>query len=475
MSGRSEIEDAIKAEVEEFWPGVSVEFGEGGKHPKAKLSFGGNMLATPYSGTPSDTNAPAQAVRSVRRTLKRLGAERTKPEPTEAEDRKRYCKPNEGRARRPDPVARERGPIMVGIADQMADHPTAAMLPAIPINQEKREPVVELEPLGIGAWDIDADRYHADPCPEPSLSASIAKIAIQKSLYHAWYGHPRLNAEYEESTSILQHRIGRAFHAMLLGKGAPVEVFGHKDWKKDIAKADRDNSLANGCTPLLEHQFENIERMVRAAKRQISGREELAYAMAGGVPERVFIWQEETPAGPIWCRMMADWTPHAGPYAVDWKTTAASAGPEDWGQRTMWDMGCEIQDAFYRRGFKAVLGIEYDALIFAVIEADEPHALMHHRVMPETQAAAEMDVKWAIRAWGLCLKHGRWPGYPKAMAWQERPGWRSGRVESKWESGQRDLEALIENLESMKSIQPRLEGAEVTADNPFGLSEEEAK
>ena len=468
-----ELERAIKDEVDD-WPHVSVEFANatGGGHPKAKLTYAppdGDklMMSVPYPSTPGDPIRGLQnCLAGMRRTMKQLGATRAKPEPTEADLEKRYSKPNDGAEKRPDPVQGEKATPKPTIAEQLADHPSTAL---VTVNQSIQ--VETEEPLGAGIWDIDEDRYHSDPCPQPSLSASIAKKMIEFSPYHAWHSHPRLNPAYEPVEKLI-FRVGRAFHALLLGKGAPVEVFDYPDWRKDVAKADRDNCLANGGTPLLPHQFEEVEAMVRAAKRQIGRRQEVAFALAGGIPERVYIWVEETPSGPIFCRMMVDWTPHGGRFPLDFKTHGQ--GAEDWGQRGLWDTGFDIQDAFYRRGFKAVTGIEYDALIAVVIESKEPHAMMHHRVMPEDQAGADMEVRWAINAFAACLHKGRWPGYPTDMAWQSKPGWRAQRVEQRYEGSQRDLEALLANLEQMKEIAPRLEGAEVTDDNPFGLTQEPA-
>lgn len=473
---RRDIETAIVDEVEE-WPGVAVEFVDGGKHPKAKFTFtppeGEQMiLARPFAGTPS-TQGLRSVLGDMRRVMKQLGATRAKPEPSIEETEARYSKPNPGREMREHPINGEHVEPRSTMAEQLAEHP-AAPAAAVPATAKApTEPEPELEPLGEGAHDIDEDRYHADPCAEPSLSGSIAKKMIEFSPYHAWNAHPRLNPKWEPSKDLLQHRIGRAFHTMLLGKGAPIEVYHYADWKKQVAKDDRDDALRRGATPLLEPQHEKIETMVRAARYQMRMREELAFAMAGGVPERVYIWREETPAGPIWCRMMADWTPHGGRYAVDWKTTASAAGPDGWGQRTMWDMGCDIQDAFYRRGFMKTIGVDYDALIFAVIEAEQPHAMMHHRVDYEAQQEADKDVQWAINAFGACLHRNRWPGYPLDMAWQTKPGWRAQRSELRRESGQRDLAMLDEQLSvlaSMKDVTPQLEGAEVTPDNPFGLA-----
>lgn len=470
------LRQAIEEEVAE-WPGASVTFeaGSGGGHPKARLEFLAEgaeaplMLRRAYNGN-SDANpvAVAATLKDMRRALAQLGAAR-KEEPTtendEAAAKRVYHKPVAVQTHLADLVAGERASVKPTVAEQLATVTTGTALAVTAVT-----PREELPALGPGWHDITEDRYHADPCPEASLSASIAKKMIDKSPYHAWHAHPRLNPAWEPEKDLLTYRIGRAFHSILLGKGAPVEVFDYKDWKKKVARDDRDQALKDGLTPLLPHQHDNIVGMVRAAKRQIGRREELAFAMAGGIPERVYIWEEETPHGIVYCRMMVDWTPHGGRFPIDWKTTAT--GALAWGERTLWDTQFDIQDAFYRRGFLKTMGVEYDALIAAVIEVDEPNALMHHRVMPESQAAADMEVKWAIRAFAACKAKGRWPGYPIDLAWQEKPGWRAQRTEQRYEGSQRNLEMLDEtlrNLEQMKEIPAREGDVEMTDANPFGL------
>jgi hypothetical protein len=47
--------------------------------------------------------------------------------------------------------------------------------------------------LTAGIHDTTAVDYHADPCPEPSLSAHIAALLCARSPRHAWAAHPKLN------------------------------------------------------------------------------------------------------------------------------------------------------------------------------------------------------------------------------------------------------------------------------------------
>lgn len=120
-SKANEYVDAIKREVEQ-WPGVAVDFVEGKKHPKAKFKFGDKVLSRPFASTPSDSAYGIhQMLGDMRRAMKQLGAERAKPEPTREEDEAPYRKPNEGRAKRPDPVEVEPAPVIPTVAEKLVD------------------------------------------------------------------------------------------------------------------------------------------------------------------------------------------------------------------------------------------------------------------------------------------------------------------------------------------------------------------
>src|SRR5262245_50563917 len=75
---------------------------------------------------------------------------------------------------------------------------------------------------GPGIYDIPLAEYLADPCPAPSLSASIAHILLSQSPRHAWEAHPRLNPHYEPEEAEA-FDLGTAAHAYLL-EGAEVFV-----------------------------------------------------------------------------------------------------------------------------------------------------------------------------------------------------------------------------------------------------------
>lgn len=104
---KREVEQAIRDEVAD-WEGVSVEFEHGGKHPLARLEFGGLIMRRAFGGNQDRTPFPHKTIADMRRVMIQMGATRNSAEPTQEETEKRYRKPNEeGVRQRPGPVARE--------------------------------------------------------------------------------------------------------------------------------------------------------------------------------------------------------------------------------------------------------------------------------------------------------------------------------------------------------------------------------
>lgn len=330
-----------------------------------------------------------------------------------------------------------------------------------------RELVTVSEP---GEYDLDEASYHADPCPEPSLSGSIIKVAVKRSPRHAWEAHPRLNPAYKPKESAT-FDMGSVFHKLILGKGAEIETFPAENWTKagDKGRAFKVECRKRGSIPVLEHQLETVTQMARAVRAQIPGWEELHYAMAGGTPERTIIWREETPSGPIWCRCMLDWIPHGGNLAPDWKSTQQGAGPDEWGTGTLWSLDGDIQAAWNRRALKAALGREVD-IFFAVAEMDPPHALACMRPTPGSVALADKSVQWAINVWGMCLARNRWPGYRREMAWVETPYWKERSILEREERGGFDVDLTRLQIEALGEAEKvKREGVDDGEVDVFGL------
>jgi hypothetical protein len=266
--------------------------------------------------------------------------------------------------------------------------------------------------------DIPAPEYHADPCPTPSLSASMAKIILDQSPLHGFFRHPRLGGSVERYDSTRPQQIGVAAHRLLLGKGADLVFVDSEDWRTVKAKAERDQALAEGKAPILRCDYHRVEDAVNAAFDTLIAYPELrGLADAKGLAETVIAWQE----GDIWCRGLVDFLDPERGVRVDLKTTSASAHPASVSRR-LFGSGVEVQDRFYHRGLQA-LGQRHERSLFIVLEMDEPYGLSVAELDPEAQELGDSKTTKAISLWGRCLREQRWPGYEPRIASIGPPPW----------------------------------------------------
>lgn len=272
---RRELEQAIRDEVAE-WPGVAVEFVEGGKHPKAKLTYAPEgedplMLSRPFPGTPSDSRFGLhKCLGDMRRIMRQLGAARAKPEPSEEEVERRYSKPNDGAEKRPHPIKGEPAPVKADMVDKFVSAAAGMPTGADIINQAnailaKRANDVADEPdavvkmlhvllacglearvegevtlaavIGAAAGMIEdgvyfglpAEVYHA----VPRLSASgLQRLCVSPATFWrgSWMDPDRPELDEEETKA---QQLGKAYHVARL----EPERF-HASYVREIDKAD---------------------------------------------------------------------------------------------------------------------------------------------------------------------------------------------------------------------------------------------
>jgi hypothetical protein len=279
--------------------------------------------------------------------------------------------------------------------------------------------------LGEGAHVIPAAEYHLDPCKAPSLSRGIIKDLVGKSPAHAWVNSPRLNPNYEARTST-KFDIGHAFESMFIRDGADLAIVEADDWRTKAAKEARERAYASNTTPILQADAERVMKMVRSVRHQLEFHDaDIRDAFDEGIPSQTLIWKEKA----TWCRVLLDWAPGAGDIFFDVKTTATLARADKWGQTVFWDTGCDVQAAWYTRGIRKTLGIKNPQLFFLVVEVDPPYAMS---VMCPDQATlhiGEGKVERGLELWNWCLKHGKWPSYPRQTQLIMPPPWQLARYE----------------------------------------------
>lgn len=296
-----------------------------------------------------------------------------------------------------------------------------------------------------GLYQLSHDAYHADPVIVPSLSSSIASTILDQSPRHAWHAHPRLNPR-RAADNRQEFDIGSAAHTMMLRDERSLAVIDADAYRSNDAKAQRDTAYAAGLIPVLRSKWTELQAMVEAGRAQLAAHRECPHLFAAGhgQPEQTLIWQE----GKVWCRARLDWLANDRRIFPDYKSTGGSANPEPW-SRQLFTMGYDVQLAFYRRGIRAVLGIDNPTFVFVVQETDAPYALS---VIGMERAAidfADKRVAEAIEVWSWCLENDRWPGYPARICWAEMPGYlehRQADRELRNEQTRRSGKAVPENL-----------------------------
>jgi hypothetical protein len=261
--------------------------------------------------------------------------------------------------------------------------------------------------------------YHADPCPEPSLSQSIAKILLERSPQHAWTAHPRLNPQFEEDKD-KKFDLGNVAHALMLSRGKDFEILPFDDYRTKAAQQARDEAHGVGKVAILRHQFERAGDMRIAAIEQLDKHEDND-CFREGHSEVMLCWQEDG----IWFRALVDYL-HGDLRTIDdYKTTDMSVAPHVIGLRAE-AAGWHIQASFIERGLRHLDpdGQGKRRFRFIAQETAAPHALtvMHMDDHWLTMGHKQVDIATAI--WRRCIKNDLWPGYPAKGIVPEFPGYK---------------------------------------------------
>lgn len=270
-----------------------------------------------------------------------------------------------------------------------------------------------------GIHRIEADAYHGDPAPAPSLSSTLAKLMLAQSPLHAWTASPRLNPDWEPNDS-KTFDIGRAAHRAILGAGSdfveiPEELLASngaattKAAKEFIAEARE-----NGLTPLKAAEVAQIEDMRTRAALKL---DKLGITLDPVRSEMAALAEIDG----IWCRCMVDNAPVDPRQPLyDFKTTA-DASPEA-ATRAVMNYGYDLQAAHYLATWKAATG-EDRSFRFIFQEKTAPFEVCVVEIGSDSLMMAEKKAARAREMWRNCLERDDWPGYPLGVFRVDMPAW----------------------------------------------------
>ena len=277
-----------------------------------------------------------------------------------------------------------------------------------------------------GLYRMPATVYHADPCPEPSLSSGIAKLLVDNSPEHAFYAHPRLGALVDESDPSRPKEIGTAVHKLILGQGRDLVVVEGDDWRSADAKAERKLAYKAGECPILRPDLDKAEAMADRALIRLAEVPDCE-GFRDAPAEVVAIVRDRSGA---WLRIMMDRFEHRGDHAIIWdvKTGDQSAAPQALGRRIE-SVGMEIQAAFYVRVAETLFPRLAGRILFRwiFVENDEPHAAAVAEADNAGLHVGARKVAFALHRWNACIAAKQWPGYPARIIRAEYPEWAAKR------------------------------------------------
>jgi hypothetical protein len=267
--------------------------------------------------------------------------------------------------------------------------------------------------------DVSPAEYHADPAPDPSLSASIARLMLERSPRHARLAHPRLGGQSVEPTAS-QDR-GSLLHRLVLGRGADIDVIEAADWRTKAAQEAREQARASGRIPILAHAMQAAKEAAEAIARELRA---LGIDLAGQ-SEVALLWQEAAEHGTIWCRGMLDHVVERdGRLLILDLKTCESAHPEAC-MRTAINFGYDIQCEAYTR-VAEMAWPEWAGrvdFLFVFAEHAPPHGVTVARLDALMLQRGRRRWAAAVETWSRCLATDTWPGYAAAPTTLLSPAW----------------------------------------------------
>jgi hypothetical protein len=281
-----------------------------------------------------------------------------------------------------------------------------------------------------GVYEISNEEYHKDPCIEPSLSRGTLRDLLYKSPAHAFANHPRFTKQEPDNDK--KYDIGQACHSLFLEGLDKCVVVYENDWRKKEAKDQRDEAYSDGKVPLLYQQYDEVKEIVHAAEKALLLSELNINIRTSGLAEQSIFWREDN----TWFRIRPDWfIIRETPIILDYKTTT-SANPEEFTRKII-SMGYDLQDSFYRRGFKAQYNLEA-SFVLMVQETTKPYLCSFISLDPQFQDEARKKVERGINLWKYCIQTNDWFGYPTRVCHVEMPAWAMN-----WESTANYIDAEV--------------------------------
>lgn len=264
-----------------------------------------------------------------------------------------------------------------------------------------------------GVYALSSEDYHADPAPEPSLSAGMINELLVAPA-KCWENSRRLNPDWEEPEKPEKFSIGSVAHIMhlephLFEERVAIVQGKTKDGKlsdgyaTQDAKDQRDAALAAGKTPILAKHMTKV--LAARAKFQAHGFTSKAFV--GGKFEQSMFWRH--PLYGFWCRARPDFIHDTIAHLNDYKATA-NADPTQFG-RHAYNMGYHRRAAWYLEGAEILFGKRPDHYWFCNQETKAPYLTAVVELDWQALEDGKAENDHAAGIFYRCMESGDWYGY----------------------------------------------------------------
>lgn len=269
---------------------------------------------------------------------------------------------------------------------------------------------------------VPVEDYRADPCPEPSLNASIARLCLNESLAHVAAAHPQLSLpdvddeDEEKKAPTRAMDIGSAAHALAFGVGSDICLIHAANWKKKADQEAKKAAYEAGEIPLLPKELRRAKAMADASGPVI---QELLDGSL--VAEAMIVWQD---AEGYWYRSLIDRMRADARVIIDYKTTELSVHPV-MAKKLVYTSGAYFQEGFYRRGLDILDpgGMGRRRFLFLYQEQRTPHTTCLVETSEGGRSLADEQVELAINVWKRGMATKEWPGHPLGPHTASPPDW----------------------------------------------------
>lgn len=251
--------------------------------------------------------------------------------------------------------------------------------------------------------------YHGDLCIGPSVSKSnITDLEDENgqgspALFFAHWYLNKNRVERKASDAMIH---GSATHHLILGEQFFRMSFVESKFDKFLtaeAKQWKAQMEFNNKAVLKSDAIEKIKSLARRLEKEPL----IQQGLLNGLIEHTVVWQD--PKTGLWLKSRPDAIPEADGVLADLKivTDASSRAV----QKSIVDMGYDIQGALGRLLLKKAAGIDITDFVLVPVERDPPHLVNIRPVAASWLDRGARKLRRGLDTIAACMKADRWPGY----------------------------------------------------------------